>query len=178
MAGSLARLCCLCAALPPSLAPSTPLTEIAPDAEELQAFATTLSGALRRLRAEGGGLAAAAPVVHVVGASSVEAAVDWGSVCTATDGGGCNCSLVLAGPQAEPPSQQLPCVRAVPGLWSRQLLRSTDTPPPDVVLLHNADLYMIHWRRTLAEMLQVGSPPTPSTPALLAFAWLRCRWAD
>ena len=164
MAGSLARLCCLCAALPPSLAPSTPLTEIAPDAEELQAFAATLSGALRRLRAEEGGLEA--PVVHVVGASSVEAAVGWGSVCTETGGGGCNCSLVLAGPQAESPSQQ-PCVRAVPGLWSRQLLRSTHTPPPDVVLLHNADLYMIHWRRTLAEMLQVGSPPTPPKPALL-----------
>ena len=32
---------------------------------------------------------------------------------------------------------------------------------PDVIVLHNADVYMCQWRRTLAELLQLGKVRAP-----------------
>jgi len=73
----------------------TPLTKIAPTAVELEAFAATVVAALATLR-EMGELTVPHPVVHVVGASNVEAAVDWSPVCAV------GATVVLIGPEAVP----------------------------------------------------------------------------
>eukprot|EP01051_Picozoa_sp_SAG22_P000730 SAG22_NODE_22_length_31438_cov_47.016529_14_plen_176_part_00 len=128
----------------------SPLTEIAPTAVELSAFADTAVGALAKLELP----AAALPVVHVLGASAVEDAVDWSLLCER------GAKVHLVGPQAVVPRAAdkggSSCVAAVEGLYSKELVK--DLPPPDVVLLHNADVYMPYWRRTLAELLQLRVP--------------------
>jgi hypothetical protein len=55
-------------------------------------------------------------------------------------------------------------VAIVEGLFSRSLLvdqlgAADPSIEPDVVMLHNADVYMPYWRRTLAELLQMQSKP-------------------
>jgi hypothetical protein len=141
----------------------TPLTEIAAEPVELAAFASTVSGAISKLNLSHLGRPA---VVHIVGASRVERAVDWNLVC-AQHGGA---RIVLIGPQVGgtlgaddgvQSSTSDGChVTAVDGLFSRSLLldelgASDPAIDPDVVVLHNADVYMPYWRRTLAELLQL-----------------------
>jgi len=119
----------------------------------------------------------AQPVVHIVGASSVEAAVDWGPVCNI------GAILVLVGPQAVPPSRRdgapigvegdsvsgsdngylAGCIHTVRQLYDSNTVRAglgeqSGVGLPDVVVLHNADLYMLYWRRTLASLLRRGVP--------------------
>jgi hypothetical protein len=143
----------------------TPLTEIAPEPVELAAFAATVSGALSKLTTVG---SRRQPVVHVVGASSVERSVDWGAVCTEHDGA----RIVLIGPQiggaidaseaaawSGVPNCQ---VTAVEGMFSESLLLAELGPADpaihaDMIMLHNADIYMPYWRRTLAELLLLES---------------------
>ena len=53
-------------------------------------------------------------------------------------------------------------VTVVEGLFSRLLLLDQlgavdPAIQPDVAMLHNADVYMPYWRRTLAELLQMQS---------------------
>ena len=190
-------LCVLCLA-----GALTPLTEIAPSESELSAFAATVSGALKKLglgprrgknaRAKRRRLGLPFvtrklnPVVHLIGASKVEAAVDWQPVCGKAEADG-GAKILLVGPQAvvpvvtednnspPPPPQDRAvqhtdtdgCVKTVHGLYSRDLVRTAlakggggssggALADPDVIILHNADLYMSYWRRTLAELLHSG----------------------
>ena len=138
-----------------------PMTSIEPTAVELDAFATTVVGAVQKLQLDDWRAgASAAPVIHVLGASAVEAAVDWSPLCRA------GASVVLVGPQAIAVSEGGPdtdCVSVVKGLYSGALVRSTlgdgsAATTPDAVVLLNADLYMPYWRRTLAELLQLRRP--------------------
>jgi hypothetical protein len=119
----------------------------------------------------GGAAAAAAAarlphrVVHVVGASSVEAAVDWTAVCLT------GATVVLLGPEAVPLTQSGAgdCVLVVPGVFSRTLVASSSDPAvaavgiPDVFVLLNCDLYHIQWRRSLAELLLTRKPVALTT---------------
>ena len=153
----------LSTAVGPAASP-TPLTEIAPVDVELQAFAATVDGALRKLE-----LSTAAPVVHIVGASGVEDAVDWSAVCAKHPGA----RLVLVGPQAVRENDLKVAryeettdsctVDVVSGMYSEALMLAelgSDHPAtlPDMIMLHNADIYMPYWRRTLAELLRVAVP--------------------
>lgn len=148
---------------------TVPLTQIAPEPVELAAFASTVSGAISRLNVSSTHVGRPL-VVHVVGASSVERAVDWKSVC-AEHGGA---RIVLIGPQigntldaddgesASTTASEDCQVTAVEGLFSKSLLiaelgAASPAISPDVVVLHNADVYMPYWRRTLAELLQLHS---------------------
>ena len=141
-----------------------PLTEIDATSAELEAFAATLAGAIAKLQLP------PLAVVHLLGASAVEAAVDWTPVCEA------GATLVLVGPQAVAPpggragTDRDSCVHTVVGLYSREAVRAglegvagvaelaTELAVPDAVVLHNSDLYMPYWRRTLAELLQLEVP--------------------
>jgi hypothetical protein len=116
----------------------TPLTEIKPSPIELNAFAATVLGALGRLQ-----LTASKPVIHLLGASDVEAAVDWSPLCEI------GATLVMVGPKTMSRVQD-DCVLTVKGLYSTQLMESAMQPPtrfgssasdPDVFILLNADLY-------------------------------------
>ena len=69
-----------------------PLTGIEPTPAELEVFVSTMRGALERTGPPRTG-PPRGPVVHVIGATSVEDSVDWSPVCD--DGG----IVVLAGPQ-------------------------------------------------------------------------------
>lgn len=151
--------------LAPTTSALTPLTDIKPTDAELDAFASTVVGALAKL---GRDVRSKTPVIHVVGASAVEEAVDWRPVCQA------GASVVLVGPQVveqreagSPPRPE--CVAVVRGLYSRDLVKAAlggrdagdagaRLAKPDLLVLLNADLYMTYWRRTLAELLQIGRP--------------------
>ena len=142
----------------------TPLTEIPPESKELSVFGKTLQEALTKSGTEGGA------VVHIVGATSVEDAVDWAPLCKQGH------SLVLVGPQVSPisvmvkgeavvprdkPGQE--CVTVVRGLYSRGVLREAlgadhKAVEPDLAISYNADVYMDYWRRTLAELIQLNKP--------------------
>jgi hypothetical protein len=140
-----------------------PLTEVAPDAEELAVFVSTLSAVLKKLAPQ-------KPVVHLVGASRVEDMVDWTALCS--DGA----TLVLTGPQVEPLAKMVKgravvprnrtgqaCVIVIRGLYSRGFVREAlggDHPAvePHIVMLYNADVYMHYWRRTLAELIIIRTP--------------------
>ena len=145
-------------AVGPAVSPTTPLTEIDPVDVELRAFAATVDGALAKLDIRSG-----TPVVHVVGASSVEAAVDWSAVCAKHPAGA---AFVLVGPQAVPPSVEAAdgcTVDVVKGMYSENLMLAELGPDhpavlPDMIMLHNADIYMPYWRRTLAELLRLAVP--------------------
>lgn len=139
----------------------TPLTEIAAEPVELAAFASTVSGAMSKLNVSHLGRPA---VIYIVGASRVERAVDWNVVCAQYGGA----RIVLIGPQVgstlgadEGAQSSDGChITVVDGLFSRSLLldelgASDPAIVPDVVMLHNADVYMPYWRRTLAELLQL-----------------------
>ena len=121
----------------------TPLTDVELTATEGEAFVATLQGALDKL-------APATRVVHILGASKVEDAVDWSPLCASTPAP----TLVLVGPQVvERPVRD--CVYTVKGLYSRDTVLRALGPAlatPDAVMLHNADLYTCPWRRTLAEV--------------------------
>eukprot|EP01052_Picozoa_sp_SAG31_P031461 SAG31_NODE_3336_length_4391_cov_1.826887_2_plen_278_part_00 len=149
----------------PTAAPQpSPLTEIVPTTAELEAFAGTLSGGIEQLRRQGHQLAPR-PVVHVVGASPVEASVDYGAACQET-----SARLVLVGPTVPETSVSANtelakgCISAtVRNLYSSESVSAAlqdraDLSRPDMILLHNADLYMPYWRRTLAEFLQLQVP--------------------
>lgn len=134
-----------------------PLTEIQATDEELAAFTATVSGALTKLRGSAldGGAALAAPVVHVVGASGVEAAVDWQPLCEA------GATIVLVGPElpeGDAKGSLAPCVTIVRSLYSRKAVADAGAPGADVAVILNGDAYMPYWRRTLAELLQSGKP--------------------
>lgn len=158
----LLRLVCVAA-----IAALDPLTQIAPDSEELAVFPATLRAALVRA----GVPPRSGLVVHIVGATRVEDAVDWSALCQ--DG----LTLVLAGPQVEPlakmvkgeaivPREKGPeqaCVLVVRGLYSVGVVRealgeSHPAATPDLAIAFNADVYMDYWRRTLAGMLQMRTP--------------------
>ena len=157
-----------------------PLTEVAPTAGELAAFPATLRAAVERLGLRGG-------CIHLVGASSVEAAAPWGAAC---GGGGagdpCRCQLVLAGPELPAEGGAAGCVSSVNtrgGYSQAAVARTLEAmggerrgPPvprsvlthaagphaargvPDAFVLFNADLYMPIWRRTLAELVRSALP--------------------
>ena len=139
-----------------SAASLTSLTEINATTVELEVFAATVAGALAKI----GGLET--PVVHIVGASAVEAAVNWAPLCQS------GASLVLFGPQALPPAPAAAgtggaadCVTTIQGLYSISAVQAVLGPraaQPDMIMLHNADVYMPYWRRTLAELLQIRKP--------------------
>jgi hypothetical protein len=140
-----------------STASLTSLTEINATTVELEAFAATVAAALVKI----GGLET--PVVHIVGASAVEAAVNWAPLCQT------GASLVLLGPQALPPAPAAAgtsggaadCVTTIQGLYSISAIQAVLGPraaQPDMIMLHNADVYMPYWRRTLAELLQIRKP--------------------
>lgn len=153
----------------------TPLTEIAPTNVELGAFAATVVGALTRLRSKTNGLEKQVRTVHVVGASSVEAAVDWTPVCES------GVSVVLVGPQVESSGQdEGGCVTTVKGLYSAAAVRSAQQPEPDAVFLLNSDLYMPYWARTLADLLRQGIPVVVTMYCQYEGAKLErlLKWAD
>ena len=142
----------------------TPLTEIAPDGEELRAFSTTLLNALQRAR-----VVSVRPVIHVVGATSVEDRVDWSALCAS------GATVLLVGPQVEPIGKMVgsplvprlrqseSCVTAIRGLYSQALLVAAlgaghPSATPDLAVALNADIYMHYWRRTLAELLLLEKP--------------------
>jgi hypothetical protein len=129
----------------PLLAALTPLTQIEPTDQELSAFAATVAGALDQLQE-----APTTSVLHLLGASSTEAMVDWSPLCERGH------KLVLVGPNIN--EQARACVTAVAGLWSTELLADHPHGAPDVIVLLNADLYMCEWRRTLAQLLQLRKP--------------------
>ena len=155
----------LLSALPPSSRSLTPLTQIKATPVELSAFAATVVGLVEKLRVERELRYPAAPVVHIVGASDVEDAVDWAPVCAL------GATVVLVGPKIVPREARA-CVTVVRGLYSRGLVarRKLSTTPgaagwpstagaePDVVVLLNADVYTCPWRRTLVDLLQSGIP--------------------
>eukprot|EP01047_Picozoa_sp_COSAG01_P072627 COSAG01_NODE_11599_length_1896_cov_2.312187_2_plen_204_part_00 len=138
----------------------TPMTEIKPTPIELQAFAATMGGALDKL----GGLGLLpidrAPVVHVLGASSVEESVDWAPICGGSGAGQPRAALVLVGPDVNSGGgNNSGCVAAaVQGLYSRVAVAAavSDGPvlldgrasstlaEPDVIMMHNADLCTPH----------------------------------
>lgn len=118
-----------------------------------------------------------APVIHIVGASEVEQEIEWASLCDL------GAAVVLVGPTVVPHRSTKPklneshsysdskrkgenCVSAIKGLYSHAAVRrariqgqlARHEVKPDVFILHNADLYMCTWRRTLAELLQNGAP--------------------
>ena len=144
----------------------TPLTEIMPDTEELSVFPATLRAAVTKA----GVMSLTGSVVHIMGATSVEDAVDWSALCA--DG----LTLVLAGPQVHPlakmvkgqeivqrkkPGQE--CVTVVRGLYSVGVVRDAlgarhAAANPDVIVAFNADVYKEYWRRTLADLLLIRKP--------------------
>lgn len=109
-----------------------PLTKIAPEAVELDAFAQTVVGAIEALRdmklVDGTHV-----VAHVVGASGVEAAVDWSPVCAT------GVTIVLVGPQAVPLTNGGgECVSVVRALYTRAAVgaalgNESPSVSPDVV---------------------------------------------
>ena len=142
----------------------TPLTEIEPEDVELGAFAATLLSALKKAH-----VVSATPVIHVVGATSVEDRVDWSALCLT------GAIVLLVGPQVEPigtmtGSPVVPrvrprerCVTVVRGLYSQSLLVAAlgaghPSATPDLAVALNADIYMHYWRRTLAELLLLARP--------------------
>lgn len=139
-----------------------PLTEITPTPEELAVFPATVLGAVDKL-----GLARSGAVVHLIGTSSVEALADWTPVC---DSG---VTLVMVGPEAVPLAHDSQaeggCVSVVRGVYSRAIVASSSNPhaataaDPDVIVLLNADLYHIQWRRSLAELLLSRKPLVVTT---------------
>ena len=155
--------CCIC---PPAAAKSVPLTAIEPTPVELASFAATVVGALAKLRTDVTDLPEKA-VVHIIGASPVESAVDWSPLCQ--QGGGDASFVVLVGPNAVAGEDtwQGGCVTAVKGLYEpggaamRHALGPNNAAAaerPDVIVLLNADAYMPYWRRTLAGLLLMGKP--------------------
>jgi len=130
-----------------------PMTEIEPTSVELEAFSATLTGAMKKLklkRKEG-------VVVHVVGAS-IESKVSWAKFCEK------GVTIVLIGPRLITNASSIAtnetshsCVVTVEGLYSHDLL-GAEHANPSMVMLFNADVYMPYWRRTLAELLQLGKP--------------------
>ena len=125
----------------------TPLTEISLTKPEGDAFVATLRGALDKLKLEG----ARPRVVHLLGASDVEDAVDWSPLCEGTEVP----ALVLIGPQVIERPPDGGCVHTVKGLYSNGTVHKAlgaTLATPDVIMLHNADLYTCPWRRTLAEV--------------------------
>lgn len=139
-----------------------PLTEIAPTEVELGAFSATVLGALEKL-GFGPGTSAAPPVIHLVGASPVEAAVDWTPVCDT------GARVVLVGPQAVPltGTGQGDCVSVVEAVYTRDAVGKSaahaEEADPDLIVLLNADLYHIQWRRSLAELLISRKPAVLTT---------------
>lgn len=147
---ALAIACCMRAGVA-----LTPLTRIQPTLVELAAFSSTVLGILARLKLD-------KPVIHLVGASDVEAAVDWSDVCAT------GATLVLVGDKAvQRRRTDDDCVVTVRALYRKQSVIDALQPPSrvgaraasaDVFILLNADLYMCVWRRALAEMLHAGKP--------------------
>lgn len=109
-----------------------PLTKIAPETVELEAFAQTVVGAIEALR-DMKLVDSTHVVAHVVGASNVEAAVDWSPVCAT------GVTIVLVGPQAVPLTNGGgDCVSVVRALYTRAAVGTAlgnDSPSlsPDVV---------------------------------------------
>ena len=149
----------LLSALPPSSISLTPLTQIKATPVELSAFAATVVGLVEKLRVERELRHPTAPVVHIVGASDVEDAVNWAPVCAL------GATVVLVGPKIVPREARA-CVTVVRGLYSRALVAGklsralgwAGGAEPDVVVLLNADVYTCPWRRTLVDLLQSGIP--------------------
>ena len=150
-----------------------PLTEIPPSHTELRAFPATVVGALAKLRGLVG--VSSQPVVHVIGASSVEASVDWAPVCES------GASVVLVGPQLESKAPtQGGCVTSVQGLYSVEAIRAARQPEPDAVILFNSDMYMPYWSRTLADLLRQAIPVVVTMYCQYEGAKLETllKWAD
>ena len=132
-----------------------PLTTIEATADERAAFRETLVGALKRVH---GRKESYTSVVHVVGASEVEASIDWTPLCNL------GVNLLLVGPKIDPGSVTgTNCVSAVRALYSRAAVETSGKVPPtmihpDLIIGFNLDIYMPYWRRTVADLLQSRTP--------------------
>ena len=126
---------------------------------ELQAFSKTVENALINLNLQ----EKESIVIHILGASNVENEVNWNPLCEKY-----HASFVLIGPNLDSDLDldlgDESCVTRVKSLYGREALRLAlgKTKPhlvsPDLIVGHNLDIYMIYWRRTLAELLQMCKP--------------------
>lgn len=126
-----------------------PLTEIKAEPVELDAFAATLVGALEKLGLNN-------PIVHMIGTSDVEHAVDWSPACEM------GATILMVGPNAVLHRAAGSCVTAIKGVYSKEVVEAAADPSqlePDVFMLHHADIYTCSlWRRTLSKLLNTGKP--------------------
>ena len=144
----------------------TPLTEIQASEEELNVFPLTMRAALSRA-----GIKLSGAIVHVMGASDVEDAVDWSILCR--DG----LTIVLVGPQVAPLAKMVrgeevvarkrtgqECVQVIRSLYSVDVVKDalgtegSAAADPDLVIAFNADVYQEYWRRTLASLMLLRIP--------------------
>ena len=128
-----------------------PLTDISATPEELAAFVQTVEGTIAKLKLK------TKSVVHILGASDVEANVKWQDLCVKF-----GISFVLVGPKLQV-GEHTSCTTYIPTLYNQKFLQqglqqSPHLISPDLVLGFNLDIYMIYWRRTLAELLQLRKP--------------------
>ena len=130
-----------------------PLTTIAPTPIERSAFRATVEGGLQRLQTP-------VKVVHLIGASDVEASVDWLPLCQKY-----GVTFLLVGPkliESTVNNKADHCVHYLTNLYTKEALADSQLDSslltPDLLVGLNVDIYMIYWRRTLGEMLQTGKP--------------------
>jgi hypothetical protein len=131
-----------------------PLTTIDATQTELDAFIATVEGGLLKINAN------KQIVVHLVGASEVEASIDWSPLCEKY-----NIEFLLVGPKlpnVTSKKRESQCTHYHKSLYSRRSLAESNLNKnlliPDLVIGFNVDIYMIYWRRTLGELIQLRKP--------------------
>ena len=138
-----------------------PLTKIDATETELTAFSDTVAGAITRSNLPRNS------IVHLVGSSDVEAHVDWHPLCLKF-----GVRFLLIGPklpelpklsisQPATTTTNTNCVTHFTSLYSQELVSASnlgELTHPDLMIGLNVDIYMLYWRRTLGEMLQLRKP--------------------
>lgn len=114
-----------------------------------------MEGGLQRLRTP-----RPVQIVHLIGASDVEASVDWLPLCQKY-----GLTFLLVGPkliESTVNKKADRCVHYLTDLYTKEALANSQLDPslltPDLLVGLNVDIYMIYWRRTLGLMLQTGKP--------------------
>lgn len=137
--------------------PPVPLTKIQATQIELKVFPSTLLSAIQKL----GQTALPINVIHVIGASDVEASIDWSPVCQK------NIHIVLIGPKATALTSQniatTNCTTVVVSKYSRsivaqELATETHLHNPSLVIGFNVDIYMPYWKDTMVDIVHSGVP--------------------
>ena len=134
--------------------PPVPLTKIQATQIELKVFPSTLLSAIQKLTVP-------INVIHVIGASDVEASIDWSPVCQK------NIHIVLIGPKATALTSQniatTNCTTVVVSKYSRsivaqELATETHLHNPSLVIGFNVDIYMPYWKDTMVDIVHSGVP--------------------